>query len=140
MGLLDSSGIFTPVFQAVGEISTGKLVIEPGATINTAKNGKVVLFSEDIQNSGVINTPDGQTILAAGKKVYLASSKDPAGFMVEVDGGGKATNLGKIVADRGNITMMGLAVNQAGTLSASTSVRANGSIHLLAQDNVIVTW
>ncbi|MDO9150070.1 MAG: filamentous hemagglutinin, partial [Methylotenera sp.] len=77
-----------------------------------------------------------QTILAAGKKVYLQSSKDPAGFLVEVDSGGTATNLGKIVAERGNITMMGLAVNQAGTLTATTSVRANGSIHLLAQDKV----
>lgn len=136
-GFINSDASFKSVFEAVGELPAGKLLIENGSKITTASNGKVVLFSEDIENSGLINTPDGQTILAAGKKVYLASSKDPAGFMVEVDGGGTATNLGKIVAERGNITMMGLAVNQKGTLTATTSVRANGSIHLLAQDHVV---
>ncbi|MES2503041.1 MAG: filamentous hemagglutinin N-terminal domain-containing protein, partial [Pseudomonadota bacterium] len=122
---------FKPVFEGVG----GFIRVEKGAEINTATGGKVVLFAENVENSGVINTPDGQTILAAGKKIYLQDSKDPAGFLVEVDGGGTATNLGKIVAERGNITIMGLAVNQSGTLTATTSVRANGSIRLLAQDS-----
>ncbi len=122
---------FKPVFEGIG----GFVTVEKGAQINTVSGGKVLLFAENVTNSGVINTPDGQTILAAGKKVYLQASTDPAGFMVEVDGGGRATNLGKIVAERGNITMMGLAVNQAGILTATTSVRANGSIRLLAQDN-----
>lgn len=139
-GFINSDNSFKEVFTAVGEITTpAKLVVETGAKINTAQGGKVVLFAQDITNSGVINTPDGQTILAAGKKVFLAGSKDPAGFLVEVDGGGTATNLGKIVAERGNITMMGLAVNQKGTLTATTSVRANGSIHLLAQEKASMT-
>jgi filamentous hemagglutinin family protein len=138
-GFINSDSTFKQVFTAVGEIATGNtgsVKVEAGAQINALQGGKVVLFAENVENSGVINTPDGQTILAAGKKVFLASSKDPAGFLVEVDGGGTATNLGKIVAERGNITMMGLAVNQQGTLTATTSVRANGSIHLLAQDSV----
>ena len=139
-GFINSDSTFKQVFTAVGEIVTGAVKtgvkVESGAQINALPGGKVVLFAENVENSGVINTPDGQTILAAGKKVFLASSKDPAGFLVEVDGGGTATNLGKIVAERGNITMMGLAVNQQGTLTATTSVRANGSIHLLAQDSV----
>lgn len=126
---------FTKVFEGVG----GFVTVEKGAQINTASGGKVLLFAPTVTNNGVINTPDGQTILAAGNKVYLQSSKDPAGFLVEVDSGGTATNLGKIVAERGNITMMGLAVNQAGTLTATTSVRANGSIKLLAQDKASVS-
>ena len=125
----------TKVFEG----SSGSVIVEQGALINAASGGKVLLFAPSVINKGIINTPDGQTILAAGNKVYLQSSKDPAGFLVEVDSGGTATNLGKIVAERGNITMMGLAVNQAGTLSATTSVRANGSIKLLAQDGVRVT-
>lgn len=137
---------FTKAFELVGSLDTNiqavhenaKVVVESGAQISTLTNGKVLLFAPTVENSGIINTPDGQTILAAGKKVYLQSSKDPAGFLVEVDGGGSAVNLGKIVAERGNITMMGLAVNQAGTLTATTSVRANGSIRLLAQDKAIV--
>ena len=128
---------FKPVFQFAGAIDK-KLVVEAGAVINAAPGGKVLLFSETVENSGIIRTPDGQTILAAGKKVFLADAQNPSdpskpvGFLVEVDAGGTATNLGKIIAERGNITMMGLAVNQQGTLSATTSVRANGSIYLQA--------
>jgi filamentous hemagglutinin len=123
---------FAPAFEGVG----GFVTVENGAQLTTANGGKVLLFAPTVTNNGIITTPEGQTILAAGNKVYLQGSTDPAGFLVEVDSGGTATNLGKIVAERGNITMMGLAVNQSGTLSASTSVRANGSIHLLAQDTV----
>ncbi len=123
---------FRPAFEGVG----GFVTVENGAQLTTANGGKVLLFAPTVTNNGIITTPEGQTILAAGNKVYLQASADPAGFMVEVDSGGTATNLGEIVAERGNITMMGLAVNQSGTLSATTSVRANGSIHLLAQDKV----
>lgn len=126
---------FAPAFEGVG----GFVTVENGAQLTTANGGKVLLFAPTVTNNGIITTPEGQTILAAGNKVYLQGSTDPAGFLVEVDSGGTATNLGKIVAERGNITMMGLAVNQSGTLSATTSVRANGSIHLLAQDSAVAT-
>jgi filamentous hemagglutinin len=159
---------FTKAFELVGtldlddaarnKIENAQVLVEGGAQITTANNGKVMLFAPNVkvEKEGVvtdingvvqkdangnvmmretlIRTPEGQTILAAGKKIYLKGAADPAGFLVEVDAGGTAVNLGKIVAERGNITMMGLAVNQGGTLSATTSVRANGSIKLIAQD------
>lgn len=118
--------------------NTGGFVrVEAGAKLTTATGGKVVLFAKDVENHGLITTKEGQTILAAGEKVYLKSTDALAGMLVEVDAGGTAANLGEIVADRGNVTLIGLAVNQQGRISASTSVRANGSIHLLARDNVI---
>lgn len=117
----------------------GFIRVEAGAQLTAATGGKVVLFAKDVENHGVITTKEGQTILAAGEKVYLKSTDELAGMLVEVDGGGTATNLGKIVADRGNVTLIGLAVNQQGRISASTSVRANGSIHLLARDSVLAT-
>jgi filamentous hemagglutinin len=128
-----------PPSQAT-HIQNAEVRVESGAQINAAKGGKVMLFAPNVkvEKDAVIKTPDGQTILAAGKKIYLKSSADPAGMLVEVASGGTATNLGKIVAERGNITMMGLAVNQMGTLSATTSVRANGSIRLVAQEDVTV--
>jgi len=58
------------------------------------------------------------------------------GFLVEVGSGGDVSNLGSIIAERGNATLMGLAVNQNGMISASTSVQLNGSIMLLARDQV----
>jgi filamentous hemagglutinin len=123
------------------KVNNAEVRVESGAQINAAKGGKVMLFAPNVkvEKNAVIKTPDGQTILAAGKKIYLKGSQDPAGMLVEVASGGTATNLGKIVAERGNITMMGLAVNQMGTLSATTSVRANGSIRLIAQEDVTVS-
>jgi hypothetical protein len=41
--------------------------------------------------------------------------------------------LGKIVAERGNVTLVGLAVNQRGRVSATTSVGQKGSVRLLAR-------
>jgi len=122
------------------KIENAQVLVQGGARINTTNNGKVMLFAPNVkvEENAIIQTPEGQTILAAGKKIYLQGSADPAGFLVEVDAGGTATNLGRIVAERGNVTMMGLAVNQSGTVSATTSVRANGSIRLIAQDKVNV--
>lgn len=136
--VLFTSGILSnlsgdPVFRNLG----GFVKVEAGAAINAATGGRVMLLAKNVENSGVINTPDGQTILAAGEQVYLKSSTDPAGLIVEVDAGGTAANLGSIIADRGNVTLIGLAVNQQGRISASTSVRANGSVRLLARDTVI---
>ncbi|KQT33937.1 filamentous haemagglutinin family protein [Methylophilus sp. Leaf414] len=143
-GFINDSG-YNSVFELVdtinltpeqaAKVNNAEVRVEAGAQINAAKGGKVMLFAPNVrvEKNAVIKTPDGQTILAAGKKIYLKGSQDPAGMLVEVASGGTATNLGKIVAERGNITMMGLAVNQMGTVSATTSIRANGSVRLIAQ-------
>ena len=115
--------------------TTGFVQVDAGANLNASAGGRIMLLAPNVRNAGVINTPEGQTILAAGQKVYLASSTDPAGLLVEVSSGGTATNLGDIVSKLGNVTMVGLAVNQQGLVSASTSVRANGSIRLLARES-----
>lgn len=127
--------------------TTGYVQVDAGAEINAASGGKVLMFAPNITNNGLIKTPDGQTLLAAGQKVYLSVSGDSnlRGLLVEVDNGGTTTNanLGSIIAERGNITLAGIAVNQDGRVKATTSVTANGSIKLQAQDttfnNITVT-
>ncbi|WON75057.1 filamentous haemagglutinin family protein [Nitrosospira sp. Is2] len=47
---------------------------------------------------------------------------------------GHVTNLGELSTPRGNVTMVGYAVNQQGIARATSSVVANGSIYLMAQD------
>lgn len=116
------------------------LVVEEGAKIESrGSGGRVMLASREIDNSGTITSPDGQVILAAGDQVYLQASSDPSlrGLLVEVAAGGEAWNRmsGDISAPRGNVTVVGLAVNQSGRVSASTTVSANGSVRLLARDN-----
>lgn len=122
----------TPSFSFAGAV--GVIDVADGANITTTSGGRVMLLAPDVNNSGVITTPDGQTILAAGKTIYLTKQDDFAGLMVEVNSGGNATNLGQIVADHGNVSLVGMAVNQQGRISASTSVRANGSIYLTAKE------
>ena len=119
-------------------IPSANIIIEAGAQINTQNTGRVLIVAPNIENNGIIKTPDGQTILAAGQKVYLQASDDPnlRGLFVEVDSGGTVTNTGDIVTERGNSTLVGLAINQDGRITSTTSVDANGSIRLLARDTV----
>lgn len=121
--------------------------VEAGASITTASGGRVFLMAPKVENAGEITTPGGQTVLAGGEKVWLkasttepiyaseANSAVPAtrGLLVEVSGAGSATNLGKILAQRGNITLVGYAVRNAGKLLATTSATAAGSVFLQAR-------
>ena len=140
------------VLDANGQVVTGsdgqpiavKVVVEEGATIKTAATGggRVALIGQQVENAGQIESPSGQVILAAGQKVYLQASDSPdlRGLLVEVDAGGKAWNTatGQISSTLGNVSMVGLAVNQDGRVSATTSVQSNGSVRLLARDTVNV--
>ncbi|MFG6490633.1 hypothetical protein ACG04R_28525, partial [Roseateles sp. BYS78W] len=54
-------------------------------------------------------------------------------------GAGSVDNAGTISVPRGNATLVGLAINQAGRISATTSVSQNGSILLLAQGDAAET-
>ncbi len=133
----------TPVLGADGNPLPVEIVVQQGAQLTTnAANQRLMLASPLIDNAGTISAPGGQVVLAAGQKVYLSASSDPnlRGLLVEVDGGGVATNeaSGTLSATVGNISVVGLAVNQLGRVSATTSVTQNGSIYLKAQDSVEV--
>ncbi len=119
--------------------SKATIKIEKGAKIQIGENGRLVVAAPHVENAGDINADKfGQIILVGSKdKVYLqpADKNSPfAGLLVEVGKGGKVTNLGNVLARQGNITLAGFAVNQAGRLSATTSVNVNGSIRLLARE------
>jgi filamentous hemagglutinin len=142
LSVIDSSG--NPVLGPDGKPLRVQLSVQTGAQLTTNQpNGRIMLAGQEVDNAGSISAPDGQIILAAGEKVYLQASTDPAlrGLLVEVDAGGTAWNqlTGQLQSDRGDITLAGLAVNQDGRVSASTTVAANGSIRLLARDTVKVT-
>jgi filamentous hemagglutinin family protein len=113
----------------------------PDAAIRIERNARlraderILIIAPEIVNSGTIETPGGQAILAASQdRVYLASDRELRGLLVEVDTGGSVSNLGSVIAERGNVTLAGLAVNQSGRLTATTSVNVNGSVRLLARD------
>jgi len=121
------------------------VTVQSGAQLNATDQGRLLLAAPTVLNSGSLTADDGQIIMAAGQSVYLQASQDPAlrGLVVQVDQNGKAWNqlAGQLSAPRGNITMVGLAVNQDGRVSATTTVSANGSITLEAGNNpnIIIT-
>ncbi len=130
-----------------GSDGAAMISVAPGARITASGDpsapGRVILAAPKVENQGRISADDGQVILVGARdKVYLkaAPSSDPSlrGLLVEVDNGGTASNLGEIVTRRGNTTMLGLAVNQKGRISATTTVQVNGSIRLIARDRATV--
>lgn len=82
--------------------------VEDGALIRTSSGGRVILLAPRVENQGRIESPEGQTILAAGAKVYLTAPLDTAlrGFLVEVDpfvgtdAQGQPVNIGGTVVNR----------------------------------------
>lgn len=124
--------------------------VDTGAQITTASGGQVFLLAKNVENAGTISTPGGQTVMAAGSAVHLndpsaeklyaseVNSNVPAlrGLLVEVAGEGRVLNTGTINTARGNTTLVGMAVNQSGRISATTSVTENGSVFLLARGGV----
>ncbi len=125
-----------PAFDSFGH-PMGEIHVGEGAKLESAKGGRILIFAPTIVNEGTITTPEGQQVLAASQdKVLIAASNDAdlRGLLVEVSTGGDVTNLGSLIAERGNISLLGLAVNQEGIARATTSVSLNGSIRLMAQD------
>jgi filamentous hemagglutinin family protein len=144
---LNGSPAFASFVDANGNpLHSGPVQVAAGATLNAGSGGQIMLFGPEVTNQGSISTNGGQVILAAGDSVYLAVSTDPnlRGLLVEVGHGGTVTNAaatgaggtvaGQISAGDGNVTLVGLIVNQLGRISATTAVQQNGSIYLLAQD------
>lgn len=148
---LDSDGK-TTLTLATYDHPDNYVKVEQGAQISTSSGGRVFLVAKNVTNDGTLSSPDGQVVLAAGEKVYLAdpsnellyaiesNSQIPAtrGLLVEVGGqNGEATNgsAGVINTARGNTTIVGMAVNQNGRISATTSVSANGTVFLQARGN-----
>ena len=134
--VLDQNG--AQVLDSTGKPILVQVVVQQGAQITAADQGRVLLAGQNVTNAGTLSAPDGQVILAAGTQVYLQADSDPSvrGLIVEVDA--NKSNVawnqltGTLSAPRGNVTMVGLAVNQDGRVSATTSVAANGSIRLEA--------
>lgn len=141
--------------SARASFAEAKVNVAKGARIETsADNGFVMLIGGTVNQNGTINTPKGQTLLAAGADVYITPpfAAGLRGFMAEVnplyvvrkfDGNrwgvidhGTISNTGAITAELGNISLIGFNLWQLGDLRTSTSATANGSIRLVARDQL----
>jgi filamentous hemagglutinin len=153
------------VFGSDAENSKGFVLLEQGAEIRTAAGGDVLLIAPRVLNEGRIETPSGQTVMAAGQKVYMATSQDATqrGLVVTVspfaaDGtddintveqgeahtyqttditGALVNRVNAVVAEKGSINLVGMAIKQNGLLSATNAIKGeNGAIYLQAMSGV----
>jgi filamentous hemagglutinin family protein len=118
----------------------------PDGQVIAAAGTKVYLRSASGQDANVrgllveVDSPAGLAAFDTPNPAIASGMLD--GQSVDLanpahDALGHATNLGELLAPRGNVTMVGYAVNQQGIARATTSVVANGSVYLLAKDRAV---
>jgi filamentous hemagglutinin family protein len=102
-------------------------------TSSGGPGGRVFLVGPDVQNSGVIRSPQGEIVLAAGKSVEFVSENSPFVTVRVVADAEQALNVGQLISDSGRIGMFGALVRQGGVAEANSAVAgANGEIRLVA--------
>ncbi|MFM9438037.1 filamentous hemagglutinin family protein, partial [Janthinobacterium sp. CG_23.3] len=107
--------------------------------ITTPAGGQVFLLAPQVDNSGIINAPNGEVVLAAGRSVQLADAANPALQVVVSAPADQAVNLGRVIAQGGRIGIFGALVNQRGRLSADSAVLGeNGKIVLKSSNTTLL--
>ena len=124
-------------FKFDEQIGAGRIVNQ--GTIKTQAGGIVYLIAANVENNGVITSPTGEVILAAGKSVQIVNPASPD-VRVEINAPeGEAVNVSSIIAEGGRIGMFGTIVRQKGLVSAnSAAVDARGRVVLRAKKEVVL--
>ncbi|HEY2338523.1 MAG TPA: filamentous hemagglutinin N-terminal domain-containing protein, partial [Burkholderiales bacterium] len=110
----------------VGSGAEGKLT--NAGTIRTAEGGSVWLIAPNVENqaSGVITSPKGEVVIAAGKTVELVNSRTPDLRVEFVAPENQAINAGEVVAASGVVGIYGTLIKNSGRVSASGAEVGDG--------------
>ncbi len=105
--------------------------IDNSGLITAGPGGRIFLIAPDIQNSGILHAPDGQILLAAGRKLEI-TSMDLEGIRFEIQAPTDSVlNLGQLLAENGAIGAFAGTLRHAGTAQANRlALDADGSIVL----------
>lgn len=110
--------------------ATAGAVINQGA-ITTTAGGMVWLISPNVENSGIITSPTGSVMLAAGQSVNMIDPQRPEIAVVVTAPADQAVNIGTILTQGGSTGIFGSLVNQQGIINANSAVVGeNGRIFL----------
>lgn len=108
-------------------------------TITTSSGGQVYLIAPNVTNSGLITSPQGDVMLAAGQSVKLADASDPSIRVVVSAAQDQALNIGSVVAQGGKVGIYGALIRQRGVVSANSAVRGeNGKILFKASGDTLL--
>lgn len=95
--------------------------------------GQVYLVGPAVTNGGIITSPQGEVVLAAGNSVELMNPGTPDLTVSVTASGNEALNLGQVLAESGRIGIYAGLINQRGMVSANAAyLGADGSIQLRA--------
>src|SRR5208282_1726024 len=105
--------------------------------IKVGNGGSAFLIADQIENHGSITAPGGTVGLAAGQTVLLSDRPDGRGMSMQVTlPSGSVDNEGRLIADGGTIAMNAKVVNQDGFIQANSVRDVNGTIELVASDQL----
>lgn len=108
--------------------------------ISVGPGGRIALIAPDIENTGIIQAPDGNILLAAGRKLEI-TSMDLEGVTFEIQAPTDSVlNLGKLLAENGAVRAFAGTLRHSGEIRASRLVRdGDGSIVLAGSNEVTLT-
>jgi filamentous hemagglutinin family protein len=122
---------FTETPGAGGVLNVGNIA--------TPEGGQVYLVGSSVTNGGVITSPRGEVILAAGNSVELINPGTPGLGVEIVAPNNRALNLGEIVANAGRIGIFAGLIRNSNLLQADAAEFGdNGEILLRATRNVTI--
>jgi len=123
------------LFQAGGK--AGKLSNQ--GAITTPAGGQVILIAPNVENSGIITSPKGDVMLAAGHTVQLVDTLNPELRVVLSAPEHEALNLGQVIAHGGKTGIYGALVRQRGIVNADSAVVGeNGRVILKASRDTLL--
>ncbi len=114
------------------EVPGAGAVVNNGV-IQTTAGGNVYLIAPTVENNGLVRSPQGEIVLAAGKSVELVSDSSPYVTVRVTANTEQAVNVGSLIADSGRIGVYGALVRNAGVAEANGAVvGAGGQIRFVA--------
>ncbi|MGZ8252372.1 MAG: filamentous hemagglutinin N-terminal domain-containing protein, partial [Methylophilaceae bacterium] len=139
-GALGSSVmLFAPTVINQGSIETteGQVVLAAGEKVylsvapdlNKVNKDVVYNYAEDSAYRGLAG-------VLVEVDSYQKKVSDPDATPTQIAGEVANDTMGRILAERGNVTMASFLVNQNGRVTATSSVAQKGSIRLLARDTI----
>lgn len=154
-GSVDTAGVVLSTLQITDQdflagrfhfdADTASGAITNHGYIKTAPGGEVVLIAPRIENvplpgnakSGLIESPNGDLVLAAGSSITIASLDDPdITFDVRAPDN-EVVNLGRLLARGGTASILAGTIRHSGEINAdSVSRDAEGRISLKASNRI----
>ncbi|AKZ61313.1 hypothetical protein F506_00330 [Herbaspirillum hiltneri N3] len=113
--------------------------VDNQGVIKSATGGSVYLIGANVTNNGIIHSPNGEVLLAAGQTVQLVDTATPGVTVCVTGAAGSVTNLGAITAEAGRIGIAAGLITNSGNINASSVVNEGGRIFLRASQKLTTT-